>query len=433
LVYLIHYQTPYLEPTTGEKFMPQMRLRNLLIGSIALIFAVIACGPSVKSGLPTGNGTSGTGGLPTGSGSSNNSTVKPNPVTVTAVLDTARAISNADSLDPGIGTGFLKDGKTADGTPFSLMLTGAMFKPDAAGDLSLVLGTAVTATPISSIKDIPFSKGYLAAVHIGPDGLLLEMPGTLTITLQGIYDVSTLIGFAADGTGADFHLFPVTVYADASSGTTTVYFSIEHFSLYGVAQVTAQEIQAQLGHPPVNPASQDEEELAPLTPILSDESLAPLPSKIQLKLGKSYNQLVKPYLSNLADVPCNRVDVAAYQFNAWQAKVDMTSQTDFYQEQITKDATNLLTRLTECARVACDSCINNTSGAKLDSASINHLLVLAAFAGDMASLLGNTDESSYWMQLSSKCADDAGYPPLYFRSYGDCMGVCVTSVPLVCK
>jgi hypothetical protein len=223
------------------------------------------------------------------------------------------------------------------------------------------------------------------------------------------------------------------VYPDATSGTTSVYFSIEHFSLYGVAQVTAQEIQAQLGHPPKDPASQDEEDLAPLTPILDAGDLAPLPSKVQLQLGKSYNQLVKPYMSNLANVPCNRVDVAAYQFNAWQAKVQMTNQGDFYQEQITKDATNLLTRLTECARVACDSCLNNTSGTKLDSASINHLLVLAAFAGDTASLLGNTDESSYWMQLSAKCSEEAGMPPLYFSTGGDCINQCVTSVPLVCK
>lgn len=419
--------------------MPHMRLRNLLIGSLALIFALVACGPSVTGGLPTGTSSSDNfqltpNPLPSGNSSSDNFPLTPNPLTVTAVLDTARAVTNADSVDPGIGYGFLKDGTTAEGIPFSLMLNGAMFSQDAEGNLSLALGTPVTVTPISSITDLPFSQGYLAAVHIGPDGLLMEMPGTLSITLQGVYNVSTLIGFAADGTGADFHLFPVTVYPDASSGTTSVYFNIEHFSIYGVAQATAQEIQTQLGHPPVSPASQDEEELAPLTPILFDESLAPLPTKVQLQLGKSYNRLVKPYLSNLADVPCNRVDVAAYQFNAWQAKVQMTNQGDFYQTQIQKDATSLLARLTECARITCDSCVNNTSGNALDSASANHLLVLAAFAGDMASLLGNTDESSYWAQLSAKCSAEAGMPPLYVSTGGDCGGSqCVTSVPLVCK
>jgi len=402
--------------------MHHLRLRQLLIGSLALIFTLVACGRST------------TGGLPIGSSSGDKFPHTPDPLTVTAVLDTARAVSNADSVDPGIGYGFLKDGTTADGIPFSVMLTGAMFSQDTDGNLSLALGTPVTVTPIASIKDLPFSQGYLAAVHIGPDGLLMEMPGTLSITLQGVYDVSTLIGFAADGTGADFHLFPVTVYADASSGTTSVYFNIVHFSLYGVAQATAQEIQAQLGHPPVSPASQDEEDLAPLTPILDDEALAPLPSKVQLQLGKSYNRLVKPYLSDLAKVPCNQVDVAAYQFNAWQAKVQMTNQADFYQAQVTKDANALLARLTACAKVACDTCLNSTSGNAPDVASVNHLLVLAAFAGDMASLLGNTDESSYWLQLSSRCAEEAGWPPLYARSYGDCSGTqCVTAVPLVCK
>jgi len=402
--------------------MPHLRLRHLLIGSFTLIFALVACG------------TSATGGLPFGNGSADNFPHTPNPLTVTAILDTARAVTNAAAVDPGIGYGFLKDGKTADGIPFSVMLNGAMFGQDTEGNLSLALGTPVTVTPVSSISDLPFSKGYLAAVHIGPDGLLMEMPGTLTITLQGVYDVSTLIGFAADDTGVDFHLFPVTVYSDASSGTTSVYFNIEHFSLYGVAQATTQEVQAQLGHPPVSPASQDEEDLAPLTPILNDEALAALPSKLQLQLGKSYNRLVKPYLSNLSKVPCNQVDVAAYQFNAWQAKVQMTNQGDFYQAQITKDATGLLARLTACARVTCDSCLNNTSGNALDSASANHLLVLAAFAGDLASLLGNTDESSYWIRLSIKCSAEAGMPPLYVSTGGDNSGPDVpTPAPLVCK
>jgi hypothetical protein len=339
-------------------------------------------------------------------------------------------------VDPGIGYGFLKNGTTAEGIPFSLTLNGAMFSQDTAGNLSLALGTTITVTPLSSIKNLPFSQGYLAAVHIGPDGLLMEMPGTLSITLQGVYDVSTLIGFAADGTGADFHLFPITVSPDASSGTTSVYFNIAHFSLYGVAKATAQEVQAQLGHPPVSPASQDEEELAPLTPLLFDQTLAPLPTKVQLQLGMSYNRLVKPYLSNLANVACNQVDVAAYQFNAWQAKVQMANQADFYQTQIQTDAASLLTRLTDCARITCESCVNKTSGNALSSASANHLLVLAAFAGDLASLLGNTDESSYWMQLSIKCSSEAGLPPLYVSTggnQGDGGPGYVSPAPLVCK
>jgi hypothetical protein len=414
--------------------MSHIRIRNLLIGSLALIFALAACSPSSTGGVPSGDNPPASGGLFSGNSSSDNFPLTPNPLSITAVLDTERAVTNADNVDPGIGYGFLKDGTTAEGIPFSLMLNGAMFNQDTDGNLSLVLGTPVTVTPVLSISDLPFSQGYLAAVHIGPDGLLMEMPGTLYFTLQGVYDVSTLIGFAADGTGADFHLFPVTAYPDTYNNTTNVYFNIGHFSLYGVAQATAQEIQAQLDHPPVNPDSQDDQELAPLTPILFDESLTPLPNKIQLQLGNSYNRLVKPYLSDLANVQCNRVDVAAYQFNAWQAKVVATNQSDFYQEQITKDATSLLARLTECAKTTCMSCLNNTSGGALDSASINHLLVLAAFAGDMASVLNNTDESSYWMRLSMKCSEEAGLPPLYVSTGGDYSGPDVPTVaPLVCK
>ena len=423
--------------------MPSMRLRKILTGSFALLFVLAACASSATGGLPTTKSPSGntplsataaTGGSAPGKPSSDAFPLTPNPLSVTAVLDTAHAISNADSVDPGIGYGFLKDGTTADGIPFSLMTVEAMFNQDAAGNLSIALGTPITVTPISSITGLPFSQGYLAAVQIDPEGALLETPGTLSFTLQGVYDTSTLIGFAADGSGANFHLFPVTVYPDASSGTTTVYFSIEHFSLYGVAQASAQEITAQLGHPPVSPAAQDEEELAPLTPILYDPSLTPLPTTVQLQLTKSYNRLVKPYTSNLANVACNQVDVAAYQFNAWQGKVTMANQTDFYQAQITTDATGLLAKLTECAKVTCESCVNNTSGSALDSASINHLLVLAAFAGDMASVLGNTDESSYWMRLSMQCSAEAGLPALFVSTGGDYSGPALpTELPLTCK
>ena len=82
----------------------------------------------------------------------------------------------------------------------------------------------------------------------------------------------------------------------------------------------------------------------------------------------------------------------------------------------------------------CKSCLNNTSGNALDLASTNHLLVLAAFAGDNASLLDDTDQSSYWMRLAAECSAEAGMPPLYVSTGGDYSGADVpTPAPLVCK
>jgi hypothetical protein len=106
----------------------------------------------------------------------------------------------------------------------------------------------------------------------------METAGSLSLTIPGEYDVTKLIGFAADANGEDFHLFPMA--AESYDGTTYVYFSPTHFSLYGVAQATLQEIQAQTAHPPVKPASQDEEDLAPLLPLIDPtiENVTPLRS-----------------------------------------------------------------------------------------------------------------------------------------------------------
>ena len=389
--------------------------------ALAVIVAC-ACAPLSNVGLPSSDDSS---------SSADDFPRTSNPIAVHAILDTEHAASNAEWVSPGMAYNSPVDGETSDGTQFYLMMPGILLDQDADGNLIPAFGTVVTVTPVSAIDDIPFSQGYLAAVHIGPEGLLMTMPGTLTLTLPGSYDVSQLIGFAADGTGDDFHLFPIAA-SSFDDGTTYVSFSPSHFSLYGVALVTLQEIEAQQAHPPVSPASQDEEDLAPLVPIPSDE-LAPLWTKIQRQLNTSYNRMVKRDLDRLADIPCKKVDVTAYQFEAWMGKVEAANQTEHFQQMINQGAAALLNRLTECARVTCDHCLNNTPGNQLDHASVNSLLVLAAFAGDMAGILGRTEDASYWLRLSDKCAEEAGLPPLGPSGFGDCTGACVTAEPLVCK
>jgi hypothetical protein len=402
---------------------------------IGLTIVLLAClSTSQSTPKPDSNST---GVVPTTEGnapSGDDFPRTPDPVTVHATLDPEHAVSNEESAKSDPAGVHLMDGETADGVTFSLMISDMVLARNTDGDLEPALGTVVTVTPVTAIDDIPFSQGYLAAVHIDPEGLMIVSPASLSLTIPGDYDAAQLIGFAADGTGGDFHLFPITV--ESSGGTTYAYFSVNHFSLYGVALATLQEIEAQAGHPPANPASQDEDELAPLTPLIDpfSEELTPLQSKAQLQLNKSYNRMVKRDMDRLSDIPCNRVDVTAYYFNAWRGKVEAAGQTSHFQQQINRDAAALLDRLTECVKVACDTCVNNKPGNTLEKGAVNTLLVLAAFAGDMARVLDRMDEVSYWMRLSAHCADEAGLPPLYFSTGGDCEGAqCQTSVPLICK
>jgi hypothetical protein len=395
----------------------------LLFGTLAIIMAC-TCAPLSNLGIPSVNSPL---------SPADNFPHTANPISVSAVLDTANAATNANWQQAGIATNFSVDGQTADGIPFSLTMPGALLSQDAEGNLSAAFGSPVTVTPILSIDGLPFSQGYLAAFQIAPEGALMVSPGYFSLQLPGLLDVSQVIGFAADGTGQDFHLFPITVSPDDYNGLTWVSFNISHFSIYGIALATLQEVEAQAGHPPANPASQDDQDLAPLTPLLGDPDLAPLPNIVQLQLDKSYDRLVRNSLDNLADIPCNKVDVAAYQFEAWMGKVSTTNQTDHYQDRINQDAASLLARLTACAKVTCESCVNNTTGSPLDKAKVNSLFVLAAFAGDMASILGDSEQWVFWYRVSNKCAEEAGLPGVGIITYGDYDGPAQTAVPLICK
>jgi hypothetical protein len=424
-----------------ENFMSRASRIKYAVLSTAVLVLASACAllssPTTESStagdtLPTSSNDSSATLPALSSNSADDFPLTPNPIAVHATLDTANAVSDEVW---GIMGGV--DAETADGVKFSLLMAGQLLSRDADGNLLPASGSEVTVTPISAIDDIPFSQGYLAAVHIGPEGLMMVTPATLSMTIPGEYDTTKLIGFAADGTGEDFHLFPITT--STYDGNTSVYFSPTHFSLYGVALVTQQEIEAQQGHPPVNPASQDEEELAPLLPLLntdpySEDQLTPLQSKIQLQLGKSYNRLVKPDLDRLPGIACNRVDVVAYNFNAWRAKVDAANQTELFQKQINQDATTLLSRLTDCAKVTCESCLGNQPGNKLDKAAADTLTVLAAFASDMAGVMDDMDQVSYWSRLTIQCSEEAGLPsPFGESTLGGETAPGPTETPLVCK
>jgi hypothetical protein len=179
-----------------------------------------------------------------------------------------------------------------------------------------------------------------------------------------------------------------------------------HFSLYGVAQATQQEIQAQHDHPPVNPASQDEDDLAQM-PTIEQDDLASLPTETQLKLIKSYERTVKKDMARLDKIDCNNVGVVAHNFTTWQARVVQFGVQARFKDQITKDANALADKLEKCPTVACGVC----TGKSGDRKSVDAFLVLAAWAESVNEILGNTATATYWRSLANKCAESAGLPP----------------------
>ena len=385
--------------------MKKSQILAILIVSFVLISACISAPISALS-TPGSNKTS------VGDGPSVENTsfpLTPDPINVSATLDMDRAVT----LQPG---GFMDiiEAQSAENAKFSLDLR--WFYLLEKGDEGVLLpayDSTVTMTPVLTIDGLPFSQGFLAAVHLGPDGASSVNAAYLSMEIPGEYDPSELIGFAAEGSGEDFHLFPATFYS--YDGTTHAEFNITHFSLYGVARVIQSEIEAQAAHPPVDPASQDDQELAPLTRIeptyTEEEPLAPLQSNLQLQLMKSYNRLVKPGMTSLASTRCAQVSNTAYYLNAWVSKVQLGGQTDNFQSQIQADQRLLLDRLTTCIREACTTCLYPQEGVTPDRGKVMSMIVMIAFASDLTSQLGLDPQmsNSLWF-LDYECAKNAGLP-----------------------
>lgn len=71
--------------------------------------------------------------------------------------------------------------------------------------------TPISLIPIQTIDGLPFTGGLQGAVRIEPDGLLLDLPATLTISrvdAAPLPDGMLALAFGFDGSGQEFHLQP---------------------------------------------------------------------------------------------------------------------------------------------------------------------------------------------------------------------------------
>jgi hypothetical protein len=330
----------------------------------------------------------------------------PDPINVTATLDT----EHAATYQKGNYTQSVET-EAADGTLYELMLRNdTLLMEDAEGDLAIDYDSELTMTPVSSIEGLPFSQGYLAAVHLGPDGAKLVSKAILSMEIIGEYDPNELIGFAAEGTGDDLHLYPATFYS--FDGKTYAEFYITHFSLYGVAPVLLSEIEAQQTHPPVNPASQDDQEMAPLIRIEpNEEDLAPISSPKKLALDKSYNRLVKKQIENLEKTSCKKVSTVVQEYDNWVSKVEKANLTEAFKNQIERDRFAMYDRLIDCIRPTCETCLNPQAGVKPNKQNVDRMLILITFARDLSISLQLGDEkiTNLWL-LANECAKTIGRP-----------------------
>ena len=162
---------------------------------------------------------------------------------VQAVHDTSRAVTETVPIGGGslAATG-------ADGSRFTLTIpAGALLSEE-----------SVTLTPASAIGGLPLSGGLAAAVHIEPEGLLLNRSATLTIEPALAVPRNQAVTFSYQGAGAEFFLQPPIPVAGA------IQLPVMHFSGYGVGLGTQADLDAQAQRLPTLEVDQFAQRLAVL-------------------------------------------------------------------------------------------------------------------------------------------------------------------------
>ncbi|MGH2895708.1 MAG: hypothetical protein ACRDPM_20910 [Solirubrobacteraceae bacterium] len=121
---------------------------------------------------------------------------------------------------------------------------------------AMAAGTAVSLSPLSAVKRVPFKHGVVGAVQIGPEGLVLQRPATLTFRPRARVPVAMQAPFSASGSGASFHLYP------GRRGRTFLTVPLFHFSIYGEGEASPQEQVREEQRAQSSPQAAEERDLA---------------------------------------------------------------------------------------------------------------------------------------------------------------------------
>ncbi len=190
----------------------------------------------------------------------------PSPLPVTV----SRASGSAVTQDVDADTGGTVSTTGPDGTTYSLKVP-----PGALGS-----STAITMTPLSGVSGSGLSGRLIGAVDLAPDGLTLNRPATLTMTpaSPGALTPSAghaIDGFSFQGSGSDFHLFPVDDFLPgARPATTALHYSVMHFTGFTAQEVTPTEQVSVEGHMSVAPVLSFEAMMAQLTYAYRDGTIS---------------------------------------------------------------------------------------------------------------------------------------------------------------
>jgi hypothetical protein len=220
----------------------------------------------------------------------------------------------------------------------------------------------VQITRIASLEGLPEGIEFVAGAQLEPSGWRVHYPASLTLSLPPGTSEVDLMGFAYEGEGDQFHLYPMRVSeAYSADAGPTVYMDIYHFSGFGVIRASPEAAEG-MGAP--EPLSlQAEHALATLSEqdrsgergraILQDWYTLGVAARTAA--AGSCGRTSGTTAEFVAD--SNGLLDAAIEFLEWQTAVENASQEGAFEKQIQDAAFSLWEKVNACLGSVCELCL----------------------------------------------------------------------------
>lgn len=218
---------------------------------------------------------------------------------------------------------------------------------------ALVSDQVIWMAPVTQVDGLPLSGGLLGAVELRPQGTRLMKPATLTIQVPSSFETADLTGFAYQGAGDDFHLYPVTARGRAITA------SIIHFSAYGGGQGTQADEKAARTTAPSTPESRYEQDIA--SALDDARRTGSDPSSMQQledAVRNFFDAQVYPDLKK-AETDDQFLDAAGNEYLTWSKSLELLGMDSRLGKEITKADSSLKKGIRNAYDRASQRCVSD--------------------------------------------------------------------------
>lgn len=272
-----------------------MRERPRLVAMSAVLACAAACSPA-PSASPLATGSSATA-LPSSTPSGSSTSGLPDLGLANVKTETAQAAAATITSEGGTISATARNG-----TEYTLTLP-----PDAVAE-----DTEVALYPVESLANLPSGASITSGVQFAPDGLHLEVPGTLTIRFPAGTDASQLLAMGWHGDGEREHYEPALV--DGNTVTMTVF----HFSGGGTVSPEPALVALDPCSDSLDFACETDRHQHILARELGEHAND---AELLLELQDWYQEVVVPALGGPFDLDAQDARITAY--DAWRSAISI--------------------------------------------------------------------------------------------------------------